>query len=301
MANSITAIFPTVWSAKAQDILFAKVIGRQLCSETLFSSSAKGLGDTIERPYRGANPDVVNYVRNTDIAVQDIAYNSDQLTIDQQKATKITQIDEFDKVQSLINVMEVEVMVHAKSLAQAIDKHIFEVMAADAGTTFGDGNGSNDGSGPWTAGDTDPVTMTGDLFVKMVSKLKSTLVTNNANDGPRFLVVDADTYELAEEKLITLGFNTADAVIGEGFKGRFRGVNIYTSNNLDVDDDTTPTERYIVGGVEGSTDLAMQADVKIYSRENSKNQGTNVWASALYKADTQNNLKVQLVKFVVAA
>ena len=73
------------------------------------------------------------------------------------------------------------------------------------------------------------------------------------------------------------------------------------SNNLDVDSVSTPTERYFVGGVKGTTDLAMQADVKIYTREETKNQGTNIWSSALYKADTQNNLKVQLVKFIVTA
>lgn len=295
MANNLNAIFPTVWNAKAQDILFSKVIGRQLCSEVLFTSLEKGLGDTIDRPYRGANPSVVNYTRNTDIATADITYTSDTLVIDQQKATEITQVDEFDKVQSIINVMEVEVMVHAKTLAQTIDKHIFEVMAADAGTTYGNN------AGAWSDASTTPVTMTGALFINMVTKLKAEMTKNNANDGARFLVVDADTYELAEETLIDKGFNTADAVIGEGFKGRFRGVNIYTSNNLDVDNDTTPTERYVVGGVEGTTDLAIQADVQIYTRQETKNQGTNIWCSALYKADTQNNLKVQLVKFVVAA
>ena len=295
MANNLSAIFPTVWNAKAQDILFAKVIGRSLCSETLFSSMAKGLGDTIDRPYRGANPSVVDYVRNTDIATADVAYASDPLVIDQQKATKITQIDEFDKVQSVINVMEVEVMVHAKTLAQAIDKHIFEVMAADAGTTFGVT------AGEWDSTATTDGAFTADLFVSMISKLKATLVNNNANEGPLFVVIDADSYEIAEEKLITLGFNTADAVIGEGFKGRFRGVEIMVSNNLDVDSVSTPTERYFVGGVKGTTDLAMQADVKIYTRTETKNQGTNIWSSALYKADTQNNLKVQLVKFIVTA
>ena len=292
MANSFTPAIALITNTKLQETLYTKNIARQFCSESLFKGLENKMGGSIERPYRVGAPSVVDYVRGTDIAKADITYGSDIFTIDEEVATEISSVDKFDKKQSVVDIVEKEAEAHGEAMAKYIDQTVFAKIAADAGTTFGVT------AGAWDAGSATAATVaefTGDLFVSMLSKFKATLGKNNANGGEMFIVVDHDQYEVAEEKLMTLGFNTADAVIGEGFKGRVRGVNIYTSNNLPV----TTGVVSVVGGIKGSTDLAMQSDVEMSTEKETRNNSRNFWVDALFGVDTPVSLKPQLVEFLI--
>lgn len=295
MANTYSPAFATITNSKAQETLKNMLIGRGLCNTATFTSNEARLGDTIDRVYRSGVPTVESYVRGTDVTVADATYNSDTLVIDQEKNTQASYIDQFDTVQDVVGIMEKEAEVHAYALANFIDSAIFAQMAADAGTTYGVTGGA------WDSGSAAPATVAefdGALFVSLISELKKTLGTNNALEGERFVVVDHNQYQVAEEKLISLGFNTADAVIGDGFKGRFRGVEIYASNNILV---TTGTPDYtsIIGGVKGSTDLAMQVDIEMLTKDAPLKNGKHIWSQALYGIDTPVSLKPQLVEFLV--
>lgn len=293
MANTYSPAFATVTNSKAQETLKNKLIGRELCNTQTFTSNEARLGDTIDRVYRSGVPTVENYTRGTDVTVTDATYNSDTLVIDQEKNTEATYLDQFDTVQDVVGIMEKEAEVHAYAIANSIDAAIFTQMATDAGTTYGVT------AGAWDSGSSTAATVAefdGDLFVSMISELKKTLGTNNALEGERFIVVDHNQYQVAEEKLISLGFNTADAVIGDGFKGRFRGVEIYASNNLRV---ANTDDVSIIGGVKGSTDLAMQVDIEMLMKDAPLKNGKHVWTQALYGIDTPESLKPQLVEFLV--
>lgn len=292
MANSFTPALALITNTKLQDTLYTKNIARQFCSEALFKGLESQMGASIERPYRSGNVNVVDYTRGTDIAPADITYGTDVMTIDYQKSTERSVVDKFDKKQSVVNIVEKEAEAHGEAMAKFIDQTVFATMAADAGTTFGVTTGA------WHPASTTAATVAefnGDLFVKMISKLKSTLAKNNAKDGEIFVVVDHDQYQVAEEKLTSLGFNTADAVIGDGFKGKFRGVMVYASNNLSV----TTGVVSVVGGIKGSTDLAMQSDVEMSVKDEVRNNATNFWVDSLFGVDTPVSLKSQLVEFLI--
>ena len=297
MANNYTPAFAEIVNTKLQDTLYTHNIGRQLCSTKLFTSLEGKLGGSIDRPYRSGAQNVVDYVRATDIAVADVTYVSDVLSIDNEKATEISQIDKFDKIQSVVDVMSKEAEAHGEAMAKAIDEDIFATMATDAGTTFGVT------SGAWDSASTTAATVAefdGALFNEMISRLRATLGKANAQDGKIFLAVDHDQLQVIESYLSDKGFTTADVVIKEGFaefkgEGKYRNVHIYATNNLPV----TSGVVSVVGGIIGSTDLAIQSDIEMTVRDNDKNNAKNVWVDALWGVDTPTSLKPQLVEFLV--
>jgi len=287
MANVFTPAFAQMTADKLQETLYTKNIARQLCNTALKSKLSKGA--SVDRPRRTSTPTVDDYTRGTDVTSQDITLASDVLTIDQEKNTRASYLDKFDDIQDVVNIAEDIAEAHGEALAEEMDKEIFSTMATDAATTFGIT------SGEWADGSSTAADLDGDLFISMVSKLKATLGKNNAKSGEIFLAVDHEMYQVAEEKLINLGFNTADAVIGDGFKGTFRGVKVYASNNLSV----TTGVVSVVGGVAGSTDLVIQSDITMNNTKAELKNGYNMWADMLYGVDTPENLKVQLVEFLV--
>lgn len=292
MANVLTPAIALITNTKLQDTLYTKNIARQFCSEALFKGLEKQMGGSIERPYRVGTPNVVTYVPGTDIAKADITYGTDIFTIDAPVTTEISSVDKFEKKQSVVDIVEKEAEAHGEAMAQYIDQTVFTQIAADAGTTFGVTAGAWDSASATAATEAE---FTGELFVSMLSKFKATLGKNNAKDGEMFIVVDFDQYEVAEEKLMTIGFNTADSVIGEGFKGKVRGVMIYASNNLPV----TTGVVSVVGGIKGSTDLAMQSDVEMSAEKEPRNNSTNFWVDSMFGVDTPVSLKPQLIEFLI--
>lgn len=81
MANSLTALSPTFWSANAGDKFYKTTFFRAICS---FKEEAlvKGSGRLVDRPYL-SNVVAENYSKGTAATAQDVTATQDLLTLDQ--------------------------------------------------------------------------------------------------------------------------------------------------------------------------------------------------------------------------
>ena len=297
MAYDISPLVPEVWADDIQDRLDNKLVAKALCNTKVFPAGSKKKGDKIHRPHEGDDPAVVDYTPRTDVAVQDYQVSDDELTLDQSKSTKITQVDPMESVQALWDITDLQKAAHARALAQYIDADLLDVMRTDAANSIDDSLfGGTSGTGIQASN------ITADNMLKLLSKIKSILRSANARvEKGIFAVLPSTAVEAVEELLIDKGFEIADRTLVNGMKtitvgmngyeGTVRKIRIFFSNNLK----TVSGVRHGVAGVFKATDLAIQDQVTVNRRKESRNRAYNYFATVLYGRGTPANYKAELI------
>lgn len=229
MANSITALSPTLWS---------RIMGRKQYKETVFRAFASfeeqktlSMGQKVDRPYR-SNVVVENYTKGTAATAQDLTATSDLLTVDKFK-TILMYIDDVDKIQNKYDAAKTWAEEAGKRLSIATDAEVlYEVV--NAGNTLEDDDfGGTDGQ---------PVTVTTSNISNIFAKVNRKLDTQNADmeRKKRFMVISPQMFDVLWQYIAGKETLLGDKTGEFGNLGRWGGLELYMSNNLTASAIWTP-------------------------------------------------------------
>jgi len=249
--NTLSPYFPEYWSKMAQVLHKPKAIYRQIANfraEAILKN-----GDTFRR-IRPTAGFVSPYTRNTDIPNQPAVGTNESLVVDKEYAFRY-QIDEFDSIQSSVDVMRTYGDNAAKDLANALDSDL--LYNATGATSLIDA-----GSVGGTPGL--PVALTGSTVIDAFTTIHQKLAEQNVGLEGLYGVIDPATFQviLANTSARETAFGddlTRKGVAGDMYSGRlieYFGLQIYVTNNYTrsvvLDLATNPTDgdtvTYTIGG-----------------------------------------------------
>ncbi len=246
---AVNSFIPTLWSArllvnlqKAQ--VFAGLVNRD------YEGEIANAGDTVKINGIGAVT-VGTYAKNsTSLSWQTLADASQALLIDQSKYFAF-KVDDVDKVQTNVNLIDAAMQEAAYALSDNIDQFIagLHAQAATANKIGADG-----GSAKTVGLGTDEI----NPYRQLVDMATVLTKADVPQDG-RWVVLPA-WYQgmLLKEELIAANPNgsNGDAIIN-GRIGRLAGFDLYVSNNVTDDAQSTKTYR-VMFGTRQAISLAVQ-------------------------------------------
>jgi len=220
MANNITALSPTFWSANAGDKFYKTVFFRAICS---FKEEAlvKGSGRIVDRPYLS---DVVaeSYTKGTAATAQDVTATSDTLTLDQ-FYTLLMYFDDVDMLQNKYDTaklyadeagLRIGIKFDAKVLYEAVNANS-TVDDADLGGTSGYG-----------------ITLTTANIDSTFGEINEALDSLNVPEEERFLVLTPLFYNKLWQRIAGKDSMLGDKTGETGMIGTYGSLKLYKSNNL---------------------------------------------------------------------
>lgn len=232
MANSLTPLSPTFWSAIMGVKLYKETVGIPLTSRR--EETTLKFGQTVDRPYR-ADIHVQKLTKGATLTAQDLTATSDTLTVDQYFGMLLF-VSSVDKIQNKWDAAEAWTAEAVTRLAEQIDANIFYTGCVNAGATI-DYNDldSNQSAGAGIALGIGNV-------LKLFTVTKRKLTQNNVPAANRFIVISPEV----EEVLMTF-LSGKESILGDrtgeaGNIGRYMGLDIYVSNNLTGYVRWTPTD-----------------------------------------------------------
>lgn len=246
---AVNSFIPVIWSARLlvnlqKALVFANVVNRD------YQGEIANAGDTVKINGIGAIT-VGNYAKNsTTLNWQLLQDASQTLVIDQSKYIAF-KVDDIDQVQTNVNLIDEAMKEAAYSLADTIDQYVagMHAQAASANKIGADGGsaktiGLGDGEG-------DPY--------RYLVDMGTILTKANVPQEGRWCVLPA-WYQgmLQKAEIIAANPNGANGdVVTNGKIGRVAGFDLYVSNNVTNDGQSTPTHR-IMFGTRMAISLAMQ-------------------------------------------
>lgn len=222
MANTLTALNPTLWQSTVQDYLQNMLVAREICM-TKFDVDFGSEGVKIEFPEL-SDIYLQTYTPGTDMTEQPLVAASSQLTIDQFKAALVN-IQDPEKIQAKADYQIAITKQLAYQLANDIDGAVLIAGTGTAGiTSLG------------TLGTLDASSMLQTTLDADTTLFRQRAYSMNAQ---KFAVLPPRYRNLIAASLITNGFQLADETLSNGFVGKYNGFDIYTSNNLPCSQDIT--------------------------------------------------------------
>lgn len=237
---AVSSFIPVIWSARLlialqKALVFGNLVNRD------YEGEIANQGDSVKIGGIGAIT-IKDYAKNsTTVAWQQLADASQMLIIDQSKYFAF-KVDDVDKVQTNVALVDAAMEEAAYALADTLDQYVAgmytQVAAAnkiggDAGSAKTIGYGSDE---------IDPYKQLVDMGV--------VLDEANVPKAGRWAVV-APWYEGMLRKSGTFGANVTSPqgqqVMINGYIGRVAGFDLYTSNNVTTDGAGTPTYRMMFG------------------------------------------------------
>jgi len=222
MANNFTAAVKQHWADMFQENLEKELLALEIAGEENIPN-----GTTKNLPYINFQKPV-NYVKYTSVTSQDAITGNDQIVINQTPMVPF-EIDRIDMDDNYLDVTPELIQNAGYMLKSAID---WDVLAqAMYAKNLYDNRWLNA-----TSGTSAPVELTltaGTGYIPTVfGKSKARLTAAGVNPNTLCLVVDSDTVDELSNLGIEKGFNVADESIQRGYRGMFKGMKIYESNNL---------------------------------------------------------------------
>jgi len=219
---ALTNFIPTIWSETLFRELEKNYVAVKLCNRD-YEGDIKAYGDTVKITGMG-QVSVYDYTRNTDIeAPETLDDTTRTLVINAMKYFNFV-IDDVDKAQANVKLMQEAMKNAADALADAADQYIYGLTHTDMVTV------------PAEA-------VTSATVTAMVSGLRRRMLANNVkNSTPMYLEIPPEV----EEKLIlakVLTDTDNSKALSQGYLGKFMGFEIYVTNNLprvEIGDVLTP-------------------------------------------------------------
>lgn len=220
MANDISNFIPELWSARIQKLREKMLVAKAICN--FEEQAGLSFGDRVHRP---TAPDFVvnDYVRNTDVTLQDVTTGDDYMDIDRSKEVSFY-IDKLDAKQSKYDIEMESVKRATYQIKNEMDGYVLRQVinstySADAGQNWG------------SAGT--PATLTPSTTVQFFENAKAILRTADVEDDrPRYAVVTPKVVSVIAQTFVGAGFNLADSALKNGYKGDAFGLKIYESTNV---------------------------------------------------------------------
>ena len=173
------------------------------------------------------------------------------LLIDQEKYFNFG-VDDVDKVQMNLNLMNSYTESASYGFQSTIEKHVAEIMAKEAKLVLGS--------------DEQPVALTSENIYKELIKMKVGLDKANVPPVGRFVVLppEAEGLLLEDNKFVYVGTSSSEDSLKNGKVFRACGFDIAISNNVPVNEN----KYKIIASYKGSTTFAQQLlETKAYSPE----------------------------------
>lgn len=215
MANTTTALNPTLWQSTVQDYLVNMLVARDI-SQTKFDVPFGQMGAEIEFPEL-SDVYIETYTPGSDMTEQPIVATSSKLLIDKFKDCLLN-IQDPEKIQSKADYQIALSKQIAYQLANDIDATVLKTITSASGVTSLGSLGTLDASS----------------ILQATLDADTTLFRQNAYsmNAQKFAVVGPKFKNLMASSLISNGFNTADATLRNGFVGKYSDFDVYVSNNL---------------------------------------------------------------------
>jgi len=222
MANNFTSAVKQHWADMFQDNLEKDLLALEIAREENIPN-----GTTKNLPYINFQKPT-NYVKYTAVTSVDAVTGNDQLVINQTPMVPF-EIDRIDMDDNYLDVTPELIEGAGYMLKSAIDGDVL-AQAANANNLY-----DNRWLNP-TTGTAAPVPLTltaGTWYIPTVfGKSRSRLVAAGVNPSNLCLVVDSDTMDELSNLGIEKGFNVADESIKRWYRGMFKSMKTYESNNL---------------------------------------------------------------------
>jgi len=192
-------------------------------------------GDQVNFPYV-SDVRVQDYTPGTDVTIDAINGTQDSLIVNQSKVATFYVDPQEEKQARADYGMELAYQ-SAFQLKNNIDQAVLNTGIAAAQDTVAGGN------------------LTASTLFAKVSDVGAQLSRNNAADGRMFGVLDPENLALLEQTMVANAFEMSDYTLKNGYKGMFKGFDIYVSNNLPysvsltVDTQPTATDTFTIYGV----------------------------------------------------
>lgn len=216
MSNSFTNFIPEVWSLKLMKI-FDRITVMKPLVNTDYEGEIKNAGDTVNVRLFG---DVTTntYTRDTAISFEDLGSTVEQLLINQQKYFAF-KVDDMDRAQADVNIMEGYVQRAAISVRNVVDTRLLSHYAdVPAANTIGSS--------------TAPITLTKDNVYSYIVKLARKMDDANIDGDGRSLVVTTGLKEmLLQSPEFTRATGMGDNVVQNGRIGTVAGFNVHVTTN----------------------------------------------------------------------
>lgn len=213
MANSLSALNPTLWQPTVQDYLNNMLIAKEVAM-TRFDVPFGSYGAEIEFPEL-SNVYLQNYTPGTDLTAQNIVGTSSKLQINVKKAA-LLDIDEVEKVQARADYQVGLQRQLAYQLANDMDAAVISTGVTGAASTA-------------TGGSLDSPAMLQAMYDADTALYRKNAYSNGAQKfaimGPKFKNLLASTF-------VANGFQVADTTLRNGFAGSANGFDCYVSNNV---------------------------------------------------------------------
>jgi hypothetical protein len=220
MSNVFTSAVKQHWADMFQENLEKDLLAMELVKmENVPNGTTKNL------PYINFQKPV-QYVKYTSVTSVDAVTGNDQLVINQTPMVPF-EIDRIDIDDNYLDVTPELISGAGYMLKSAIDGDVMG-QALVANSVY-NSNGLN-GAG------TAPVALTlsaGTGYIATVfGKSKSRLTAAGVNPQKLCMVVDSDTVDELANLGLEKGYQIADESYARGFRGMFKGMKVYESNNL---------------------------------------------------------------------
>ena len=219
MSNNFSADIPAIWAKEQQTVFYKQNVAIQVC-DTSFKSQMT-FWDTLNRPYRSTD-EVDQYVRGTDIVIDDKTDTNQQLVVNQQYANGFY-VDEFDQMQSAYDLAVSYGKDNWEYLSNQVDAVVLWEYASawstvDDGTIWGtNGNG---------------ITLTASNLLKTVSAVKKKLRKNNIPLWELKAVVSPEFEEILIQYWAEKATPLWDDITKQGSFYRLFDFEFYCSNQL---------------------------------------------------------------------
>jgi hypothetical protein len=219
---TLTNFIGEVWAAQIlQSLQKALVYGQAPVINRDYEGDIRGKGSTVRITAHGPIT-ISNYDKVTGLSdPEELDDASTTLEIEQAKYFNF-RIEDIDKAQMNVRLMESATRDAAYQLAEVADEYIAGVMAAQAGSAVG-----ADGSDKIFDGTTDIVT-------EELLEVKQKLDEANAPFEGRWVIVPpwVTKWLLQEDAITTPQWSAVEAVMRNGQIGRLYGFDILQSNNV---------------------------------------------------------------------
>jgi len=294
-ATDVNAIIPEVWSTILQDNLYKSLVGFGMAN--IATRTPLGYGDVINKQYL-ASTTAAAYTPGSDMALDQLTWATDQLTIDR-KYYVATYVDDIEAMQANIDTQKSFLEDATYQLKNIIDSEI--LWNVSAGTTAG--------GAQLNYGDTAVAASyhlnscsagTAEMVPIFANATKTLLGQNCENFGDWCAVITPRLASKLAQKSTGLGFNFADSALRNGYIGDFMGFQIYVSNNVLTTAATgggpsgyftsftglsDVCECYF--GRKGMIDVVLQAAPRVEIKDNPTRVGKNIlvwslWGDTVY-------------------
>jgi len=216
MANQITSAVKQHWADMFQENLEKDLLGMELCSLVNIPN-----GDTKNLPTINLQR-YVQYQKYTPVTSQEIKTGNDQIVINRTPMVPF-EIDRIDVDDAYLEITPELISGAGYVLKSAVDGDILN-KALEAKHVY-----NSAGLDQWAG---DPIALTTANLAEVVGKARTRLVSKGVNPQNLALVVDTDNVDLISNLGIEKGFNVADEAFARGYRGNFKALQTYETNNL---------------------------------------------------------------------